>query len=112
MLESAIIFTQDEFTDIKTQITFLAPIEKVTAVLRENFIKWDVQGQGEAWGYWLKLKSNNKPLIIKTFAARPTTLNGAIRPVEWCIDAESLEVALQVFSELETQIDIQTWRYW
>lgn len=112
MLESEIIFAQDEFSNIMTQITFLAPIDKVTATLRENFIKWDVQGQGEACGYWIKLKSNNKPLILKTFAQKTSVISDTFKPVEWQIDGESLEYAVQLFSELETKLDIQSWRYW
>ena len=112
MLESAIIFAQDEFSDIKTQITFLAPIDKVTALLRDNYIKWDVDGHGEAWGYWIKLKSNNKPLIIKTFAQKTSAMNNVFFPVEWQIDAENLETALKIFKELEGLLEIENWRYW
>ncbi len=117
MLESAIIFAQDEFSEIKTQITFLAPIEKVKAVLRDTYIKWDVDGKGEAWGYWVKLKSDNKPLMIKTFAqknvsAKNTTTERAILPVEWHIDAENLETALRIFNELDGLLEIENWRYW
>lgn len=112
MLESAIIFAQDEFSKIKTQVTFLAPIDNVAALFKDNGIKWDVQGLGEAWGYWVKLKADNKPLIIKTFAKKNSKINAAFVPVEWHIDAENLETALLIFKELEARLEIENWRYW
>lgn len=99
MLKADFSFAFDEFHDIETQIQFFAPFESVSLAFNNGYIKWEVNGLGEAFGFWFKLKSSKKAFIVKTMTNTQDLAKDEL--VEWFIDAEGLEVARQVFLGLD-----------
>ncbi len=107
MLNPDFTFAFEEFADLESHIQFYAPLDFVSAALNEGYMKWAVNGLGEAYGYWLKLKSNQEPFIVKTMV----NVNGlkTTEPIEWSIDTKNLSSAREVFKGLKLDSRTMTW---
>lgn len=98
MLNPAFTYALEEFSKCETQIQFYAPLESVSAALNDGCIKWDINGLGETYGFWFRLKSNQKVFIVKTLVQISNT--DPKENIEWHIDADELETATLVFEGL------------
>lgn len=107
MLKTAFTFAFEDFTELESQIQFFAPLREVSKAFDDGYLKWSIAGLGEAYGFMFKLKSNEKPFIVKTLV-NVADLDPD-ESIEWLIDSENLEVAQQVFLGLELQNITAAW---
>lgn len=107
MLNPDFTFALEEFTNLESHIQFYAPVDIVSSALNDGYMKWVINGIGEAYGYWFKLKSNQQPFIVKTMV-NVNELVG-IEPVEWTIDTKNLSSAQEVFRGLKLDPKVITW---
>tara|TARA_B110001454_G_scaffold122548_1_gene114384 strand:- start:356 stop:691 length:336 start_codon:yes stop_codon:yes gene_type:complete len=107
MLNSEFTFAFEDFSGLESQIQFHAPLNSVSEAFGDGYIKWNINGLGEAYGFWFKLKSNQQPFIVKTFV----DVNGSdqTEPIEWLIDTKSIELAHEVLKGLNLDSKIVTW---
>lgn len=108
MLNSNFTFAFEEFSNLESQIQFYAPLNAVSTAFNNGYIKWTINGLGETYGFWFKLKSNQQPFIVKTMA----NVDGSDKtePIEWLIDANSIFVAQDVFKGLKLDPKTITWK--
>ena len=98
MLNPAFTYALEEFAKCETQIQFYAPLETVSEALNDGYFKWEINGLGEAHGFWFRLKSNQKVFVVKTLVQISNT--DPKENIEWLIDADDLETAMLVFEGL------------
>jgi hypothetical protein len=98
MLNSAFTFALEEFANCETQIHFHAPLMAVSSALNEGYFKWEMNGLGEAFGFWFRLKSNKQVFIVKTLVNTNNLDPHEI--IEWHIDAHDTQTAMLAFEGL------------
>ena len=109
MLNPAFTYALEEFSKCETQIQFYAPFDDISAALNDGHLKWGINGLGEAFGFWFRLKSNMKVFVVKTMVA--VTNVDPKENIEWQIDADDLETAMLVFEGLKLGESIAiTWK--
>ena len=108
MLNSDFDFAFNEFTNLDSQIQFYAPLSAVSTAFNSGYIKWTINGLGESYGFWFKLKSNQQPFIVKTMAN--VNESNKTEPIEWLIDASNIFNAQDVFTGLKLDPKIITWK--
>jgi hypothetical protein len=101
-------FAFNEFGGLESQIQFFASMESVSAGFNYAYFKWTINGLGEAYGFWFKLKSNQEPFIVKTLVN--TEALDRSQSIEWLIDAKNIDTALQVFEGLKLDSSTITWK--
>lgn len=99
MLNSEFTFAFEDFSKCETQVQFHASLDSVSTALNDGYMKWMLNGLGEAYGFWFRLKENKKPFIVKTLVQSPETISDQV--IEWLIDAEDVETAMLVFKGLK-----------
>ena len=108
MLNPDFTFALEEFTDLESQIQFYAPLDVVSAALSGGYMKWEINGLGEAYGFLLRLKSNQRPFVVKTMV-NVNAVDGS-DPIEWFIETKNLDTALEVFKGLKLNSVEISWR--
>lgn len=108
MLNTDFIFAFEEFLDLESQIQFYAPLDTVSKSFNGGYLKWSINGLGEAYGFWFKLKSNQQSFIVKTMV-NVNELDSA-DPIEWLIEAKNLYSAQEVFRGLNLDAKAITWK--
>ena len=108
MLNSAFEFAFSEFEGLETQIQFQAPFEQVSMAFNNGYLKWPIEGLGEACGFMFRLRTNGKCFIVKTFVNIVGLPED--QAIEWLIDAATLDCATQVFYGLNLNSTEIQWK--
>lgn len=108
MLNSKFDSAFHEFGGLESQILLHASLDEMSRAFNEGYLKWTINGLGEAYGFWFRLKSNQKPLIVKTLVNTEGLDNK--RPIEWTIDTASLDLATEVFEGLNLDDSVIAWK--
>jgi hypothetical protein len=107
-LNEAFKYGLQEYPKFETQVQFHATLPTISAAFNGSYLKWLIDGLGEAYGFWFHLKANSKPFIVFTLV----NIEGLddVTKIEWMIDAESLETAMDVVRALNFDQENLVWK--
>ncbi len=106
-LNPAFEYVFDAFKGIESQMLLQATVSFMDAQFRDSYLKWDIPGMGEAYGYFIRLKESKKVFVLYTLVHFDRENDS---PIEWILDAHDLATAEEVCQAMKIPAADITWR--